>query len=488
MKSVFYADEIRAVERAAFDAGVTEDELIERAAAALAEEVAGLEYRRAVIFAGGGNNGSDALSLALRLLRAGRETIIFPTSERRNEYVAKRLAALREAGADVRAVGAEVPVLRANDLVVDGMLGIGCTRPVTGALADIIQKINAADGTVVAVDIPTGLDADTGRVMGVAVEADTTVTFSALKSGLLLADGRNYCGKVIVREIGLTLPPPRAGVTEAADVALPPRRPVSNKGTYGNVAIIAGSPTMMGASLLAHESAGAALRSGAGYAVLCVPESLKSIYQLRVKEELLRFLPDVGGKVLCDAPALDAAIAKARAVVIGMGMGANPELIEIIAYLAQNYGGPLVVDGDGLNALAADPAAVAGHRCKLILTPHVAEFARLERGVFGANSDAPDTERCAALAAALDAVIAMKSATTVIADGRTVRLNVTGTPAMAKAGSGDVLGGMVGAFAATAEPLTAVLRACYEFGKAGERAAADRGETSVLASDIIVRI
>ena len=488
MKNIYSAAEIRAVEQAAFAGGITEDELIERAAEALAEEVRKLTFSRAVIFAGGGNNGSDALSLALRLLRAGVETAVFMTSARRNAYVEKRLAALEKMRADVRDADAGAAFeLRASDLVVDGMLGIGCARDVTGATAAIIAAINAAACRVVAVDIPTGLNADTGRVMGAAVEADLTVTFSALKLGLLLSDGRNYTGEVVVREIGLTMPAPRVGVLEAADIALPARKPVSNKGTYGSVAVIAGSPTMIGASLLAHESACAALRSGAGYALLCVPDSLKSVYQQRVKEELLCFLPDADGKILCDIAAL-AALLKARAIVIGMGLGKNDATIEIIRYLAHNFDGALVVDGDGLNALAAQPQAVAGHKCKLILTPHVREFARLEAGVCGGVSAAPDTERCTALARELDAVVAMKSATTVISDGSTVMLNVTGTPAMAKAGSGDVLAGMTGAFAANADPLTAVLRACYEFGKAGERAALARGETSVIASDIIVRL
>ena len=489
MKGVYSASEIRAAERAAFDGGETEDGLIERAADALAAEVGKLNFARAVIFAGGGNNGSDALSLALRLIRKGIATVIFPVGARRNEYVEKRLAALAAMNADVRDLTSANEIgLKGDDLVIDGMLGIGCAREVTGLLADIINKINASACTVVAVDIPTGLNADTGRVMGVAVEADMTVTFSALKQGLLLADGRNYTGNVTVCEIGLDLPAPRAWLLEAADITLPKRKPVSNKGTYGNVAVIAGSPTMIGASLLAHESALAALRSGAGYAMLCVPDSLKPVYQSRVKEELLRFMPDSDGKILFDPAALDGLLTQARAIVIGMGLGKNEEIIKIIRYLAQNYGGALMIDGDGLNALAAQPAAVDGHKCKLILTPHVREFARLETGVFGRESAAPDTVRCAALAAKLNAVVAMKSATTVVSDGKTVMLNTTGTPAMAKAGSGDVLGGMTGAFAATADPLTAMLRACYEFGKAGERAAAERGETSVLASDIIVRL
>lgn len=489
MKSVYSVREIREIECKAFADGATEDGLIERAANALAEEIGKLNYDRAVIFAGGGNNGSDALSLALRLIAKGDAVTVYLTGTRRNSFAQKRIDELKNMNADVRELSPVCQIdLKAGDLVVDGMLGIGCDREVTGLLADVIDTINAADCRTVAVDIPTGLNADTGRVMGAAVVADVTVTFIALKLGLLLADGRNYTGKVIVREIGTELSEPRVGIVEGADIALPKRKPVSNKGTYGNVSIIAGSPTMIGASLLAHQSAIAALRSGAGYAVLCVPESLKTVYQNRVKEELLRFMPDDEGRLLFDRAVLDEIMSKARAIVIGMGMGNNAEIIKIIAYLAANFDRALVVDGDGLNALAAQPRAVTGHKCKLILTPHVREFERLEQGVFGETNSAPDTERARILAKELNAVIAMKSATTVITDGNTVRLNTTGSPSMAKAGSGDVLGGMTGAFAATSDPLTAMLRACYEFGKAGERATSDRGETSVIASDIIIEL
>lgn len=192
--------------------------------------------------------------------------------------------------------------------------------------------------------------------------------------------------------------------------------------------------------MLAHESAMAALRSGAGYAVLCVPHSLAAVYQTRVKEELLYFLPDDDGAISYDEGALADITSKAKSIVIGMGLGKNADLVRIISYIAHNFKGPLVVDGDGLNALAACPDAVKGHSCELLLTPHVREFERLEKGVFGENSALPDTDRTVALARALDAAVAMKSATTVISDGKEVWLNTTGTPAMAKSGSGDVLG------------------------------------------------
>lgn len=484
MKRVYRTESIRRAERAAKE-HLSEDELIERAAAKLCEVAECVPFKRAVILAGGGNNGSDALSLAHLLYDRAYEVAVYAVGDKRNGFVSRRIAALEARGVDVvcPATADEVDI-NAEDLVVDGLLGIGCNREITGIMRDIVAKINDSRAYVIAVDVPSGLDSDTGRAHGIAVKANETVTFIGLKQGLYLADGKNYAGRVTLCDIGVDAGEADLYIAEDCDVAMPARQPVSNKGTYGNVKIIAGSPTMMGASLLAHESAQAALRGGAGYAVLCVPRSLAAVYQARVKEEMLMFMPDDGGRMLYDGSALDEVMKKASAIVIGPGMGKNPDLIKMISYLAANFEGALVIDGDGLNALSADLSAVDGHKCKLVLTPHVAEFARLVRD----DGSAPDTDRVISLARRLDAVVAMKNATTVISDGERTFVNITGTPAMAKAGSGDVLSGLVAALAANFPPLRAAVTACYFFGRAGERAAEDRGEWSVLASDIILKM
>ncbi len=483
MKKVYKTESIRRAEKRAHEF-VGEDELIERAAARLCDAVIRVPFGRAVILAGGGNNGSDALSLAHLLIERAYDVTVYSVGEKRNGFVNKRLAALTALGADICfPSSAEEVRVTAEDLVVDGMLGIGCAREVTGIMRDIVEKINGSGAYIVSVDVPTGLDSDTGRAHGIAVKANETLTFIGLKQGLYLAEGKNYSGRVTLCDIGVDAGEADFFIAEEGDTAMPAREPVSNKGTYGSVKIIAGSPTMPGASVLAHESAQAALRGGAGYAVLCVPGSLAAVYQARVREELLMFMPDDCGRMLYDESALDRVMNKASSIVIGPGMGKNDDLIRIISYIARNFRGTLVVDGDGLNALARDLSAADGHKCSLILTPHVAEFARLMRD----DGALPDTERTACLARRLNAVVAMKNATTVISDGVRTFINVTGTPAMAKAGSGDVLSGLTAALAANiSDPLMAAVTACYEFGRAGERAAVSRGEWSVLASDIIL--
>ena len=486
MKGVYRTESIRRAEKAAI-AEAGEDALIERAAARLYDRIKALPQKRVVVFAGGGNNGSDALSLARLLIDDGQKCKIYLFGEKRNGFVSARISSLSALGADMTAPesGSDIDVTD-GDIVIDGMLGIGCSRPLAGLMAEAAEKINASGAYVVAVDIPSGLDSDTGIPYGVCVNADETATFIAVKQGLLIGTARSYCGKIRLYDIDVPVGEPDFYVAEESDLRLPPRKVVSNKGTYGNVRIIAGSPTMIGASMLAHESASAALRGGAGYAVLCVPRSLASVYQARVKEEMLYFMPDEGGKAIYDESALDDIMRKADSIVIGMGMGSNPYLPEMIGYLARSFGGTLVIDGDGLNALASDLSVVTGHKCRLILTPHVVEFARLCKGA-GGVADMPDTDKTAYLAEKLNAVISMKSATTVISDGKKTFINLTGTPAMAKAGSGDVLGGLTGALAAKGDPLMSAVRACFFFGKAGEAAEKDRGETSVLASDIIIK-
>ncbi|MBQ7227152.1 MAG: NAD(P)H-hydrate dehydratase [Clostridia bacterium] len=480
MIKVYSTNQIRDAERKAIDGGVSEDELIERASKKLCEEVLNVKGNNVAIFAGGGNNGSDALSLAL-LLRDLRNVTVYTCSNHRNIYNENRLKKINSFGAIVRPM--EECDLSDTDVVIDGIFGIGLTRNIEGELKTVIEKINESKAYVIAVDVPSGLNADTGKVMGVAVEADKTVTFSGIKQGLIISHGRNYSGEIVVADIGFEASEADSEIVEAEDIKLPKRKTVSHKGNYGNVKIIAGSPTMIGASILAHESALSALRSGAGYATLCVPESLISVYQTRIKEELLFIMPDIVGKITYNERILDEIMTKTSSIVIGMGLGKNFDIIKIISYLAKNFDGTLVIDGDGLNALSENISAINDHKAKIILTPHAGEFIRL----YG-DYDKPDVEAVKEFSKKIGGVVAMKSATTIICDGEKIYLNTTGSPAMAKAGSGDVLAGMIGAFSATVDPLTATLRGCFAFGKAGERAEKIRGSYSVLASDIISEI
>ncbi len=483
MYNVLGVKEVKEAEARAAGSGLSEDILIENAAAALKEAVCSLTEPRdkICVLAGGGNNGADGMSLARMLFLAGRKVELVVTAKKFGGSAEVRLSACRALG--VPEIAAETFRPQNYALIVDAMLGTGCDRPLGGIMLDMTEKLNDSDVFVLAVDIPTGLNADTGET-DVAVIADETLTFSCVKLGHIIGEGRNYCGNLVVADIGIR---GESGVKAVAGdgLKLPARKTVSHKYNYGRVRVIAGSPEMMGASLLAHESAAAALKSGAGLAALCVPSSLRAVYQSRVKEETLCFLPDRDGKIVFDKQALDALFVKTGAILLGPGMGENPELIKIIEYIKDNFTGTFVIDADGLNALAANVEILNTHKADIILTPHAGEFARLTRGMF--DDDMPVTDKVKKFAARFGIVVAEKSATTVISDGNETYLNTTGTPALAKGGSGDVLGGMIAAFACRMPPLNAALFGCYHFGKCAETAEKIYGSESLTASNIIVK-
>lgn len=481
---VLTVKEVKEAEARAVAAGLSEDILIENAAAALKEAVLSLTEPRdkICVLCGGGNNGADGLSLARMLYLAGKKVTVVLTAQNFGAAAKARLSACRALG---------VPELPAAEfkpsdyvLIVDAMLGTGCNRPLEGTVLEIAQKLNDCEVFVLSVDIPSGLNADTGETE-FAVIANQTLTFSCVKAGHIIGDGRNYTGNLVVADIGIR----GEGKIKAVlgdGLALPERKAVSHKYNYGRVRVVAGSPEMIGASLLAHESAVAALKSGAGLSVLCVPESLKAAYQSRVKEETLCFLPDRNGKIIFDESAINSLFVKTGAILIGPGMGENPELIKIIEYVKDNFSGTLVLDADALNAVAQNADILKKHKANIILTPHMGEFERLVKNA--PPSDMPSiADRVKELAARLGVVIAAKSATTVISDGKEVYLNTTGTPALAKGGSGDVLGGMIAAFSCRMPPLNAAVLGCYHFGKCAEVAERIYGAESLLASNVIIK-
>ncbi len=480
---VLLSSAIRDSEHAIIASGVTEDELIDRAAHELTKVIK-MHARKSdkIIFAiGGGNNGADGLESAEKLYSCGYSVVIMPVGSYRNATNKAKFQKLKDNGIKI-VDSIECGVYA---VAIDCIFGIGLNRAPIEEYARAINEINNSGSFIISADIPSGLVADNGCAYTPCVMANLTVTFIDLKAGLILGMGRNYVGDVIVADIGLKSKP-IGNILSSADAMLPKRLPISHKGNYGKVRVIGGSETMPGAPLMCFESAVAALRSGAGLVTLCVPDSEKSAYQARVTEEMLYFLPSQSGKIYFNADSLRHATNGADSVVVGPGMGRNGEISKIIAWLIGNFSGTLVIDADGLNALATNPDMLLSKKCKIILTPHVAEFKRL-CPVF--DIEKPSIEVIKNFASHYGVVVAVKSATTVITDGNEVYFNITGTPSLAKGGSGDVLAGMVAAMACVLSPLSAVKAACFHFGLAGERASKRLASvTSVLASDIIIDI
>lgn len=417
-----------------------------RAAAELAARLLGDRRARVLVCAGPGNNGGDGRVLA---------------------------RILKEQGIAAAVVGIQDKVPPGDyGLVVDGLFGIGLTRPVSGACAELIARINAFPGPVLALDIPSGLDGDTGRLLGVAVRATHTLSFIGGKPGLYTLDGPDHCGEVSVIDLGLNLdgfPGALLGVDDFRE-CLAPRKRNSHKGSYGSLAVIGGAAGMTGAALLA---ARAGLKLGAGRVFVGLLEAL-AVDPLQ--PELMLRSPDN-------------ALAHATAAVVGPGLGASDAAAEILRRVA-SADFSLLLDADALNLLAARPVLAARVRrrtASTVITPHPAEAARL----LATTTDEVQADRVGAaleLAQRLKAHVALKGCGTVVAhpDGRW-RINATGNPGLASAGSGDVLSGFVGSLLAQGWPAAAALSAAVHLhGAAADLLAAHGdGPVGIAAGELI---
>lgn len=469
MNPVVAPERVRQMDREAIAQGTPGITLMERAGRALAREVMARAPGRSIaLVCGGGNNGGDALIAANLLLEGGFEPQILMVADPASLKGDAALAYMR--------VNPAIAVHRGladfrYSLVVDALLGTGLDREVTGRMAEAVDWINGRGVPVVAVDIPSGVDGRTGRVMGKAVRADATVTFAVKKPGLLFYPGRQLAGQVVVADIGLEAPADAWIELERADAAelLPPREPDSHKGTYGHLAVLAGSEGMMGAGALC---SAAALRAGAGlvswaYRRGGTPRGLWEVMTRAVDEgaEMEQLAGFLKGK---------------RAVALGPGLGKGAEAwVEA----AVNSGLPLVVDADGLNALAGKAKRLRG--VKGVITPHPAEVARL-LGVQTGDVTADPPAAALQLAKDTGMIAVVKGAVTTIAgeDGR-VAFNTAGNPGMATAGSGDVLTGIVGSLMAQGlDPWPAACCGVYLHARAGDEAA-KAGMAGMIASDLI---
>jgi ADP-dependent NAD(P)H-hydrate dehydratase / NAD(P)H-hydrate epimerase len=493
------ARRMRAADRAAIRGGVASARLMESAAEALVEELlrAGPPEGPAVVVCGPGNNGGDGLAAARLLARRGISVSVFtlgdPDAYRRD--AAGNAARARAAGLDLAplsrrgGVAALSKALAKSGIVVDALFGTGLTRALTGRAAAAVEAINRAGRPVAAADIPSGLSADTGRLLGPAVKASLTVAFAAAKPAHVFWPARGCCGRVVVRDIGI---PRRMLLARAADLGLaesrdilawlPPRPADSHKGNFGRVAVIAGSSGKAGAAVLA---ARGALRAGAGLVTVFCPASIESVIVASLPEAMTRGLPEEDGALAPAAlPPLFEALEDFDAAVAGPGLGTARGTVRVVEELAA-AGCPLVFDADALNAFAGRARRLSRRRFPTILTPHPGEAARL----LGTTGAAVQADRLAAvkkLARASGAVVLLKGAASLtgVASGR-VTVNPTGTPLMSTAGSGDVLTGAAGALLAgglSAE--RAAIAAAYLHGSAGEWLARSLGDAGLLAREL----
>jgi len=447
--------------------------LMERAGAAIAGMAAGMLSGKAqppVIVAGPGNNGGDGFVAARLLKERGTTPIVVFAGD------PQRLPAdARGACERWQAVGGTVlPDLPPGPfgLAIDALFGIGLTRPVEGRAAEIVARINALDCPVLAVDIPSGLDADSGCVLGCAVRADRTVTFIALKPGLLTGDGPDHCGEIVVHDLALDSLPVdgrSVGIDSFRD-GLRPRQRASHKGSFGSVGIIGGAPGMAGAALLAGR---AALRLGAGRVHVGMIERLP--VDPVCPELMLRSADEV--------------FALATVLAVGPGLGQSHQSLELLLR-AVGSSLPLVLDADALNLLAAHPVLlrhITSREAPTLLTPHPAEAGRL----LATTTEAVQADRIAAaqsLAGLCRATVVLKGCGTVVAcPDAPWHINANGNPGLATAGSGDVLTGILAALLAQGWPVpAAALGGVHLHGAAADaRVAEGCGPVGLTAGELI---
>ena len=503
------AETMRAVDRWAINVrGVSSLDLMERAGAGvtrIVEHVA--PDGPSVVVCGKGNNGGDGLVVARLLRETGRSVTVVCVASLGNFA--------GDARANLERLPGEVPLVLTEDrerskralteamVIVDALLGTGFEGEPRGAVGEAIEAVNAATAPVVSVDVPSGVDASTGVASGAAVRAAATVTFHAGKPGLWIAPGKGHAGEVHTIDIGIPHRSEIAGISDRPAPSeatigliepsvldqLPRRAAASTKFVSGHVLLAGGSRGLTGAPRMAAE---AAMRAGAGYVTAFVPASLQAILATAGPPELMTSgLPDVDGGLTADGvqDVLDAS-KRGGALALGPGLGRSDGAAQFARELAHDAKIALVLDADGLNAHAGCLSALAGRSAPTVLTPHAGELGRL----LEVGSEEIERERLGHVRAAAEqaqAVVVLKGDDTLIADpaGR-VAVSPGGAPALATAGTGDVLTGVIAALlAAGLDPFTGAAASVWLHAQAGREAARRQGANEgVVASDVIAAL
>lgn len=450
--------------------------------------------KRIAVFCGSGNNGGDGVCAAALLLRRGCNVRCFLVGNRKKmtANTVEMERRLIELGGVLENFSPFDKLQRdfvtQADVIIDAIFGTGLNSPIRGNAKTAVELINSCGGTTIAADIPTGLEADTGAILGSAVSADITVTFSMAKIGHFAEPGCACCGTLQVADIGIgsellekAVSPVRAVLP--TELSLPKRKKVSHKGDYGQLLIIGGSTAYSGAPALCAE---AASRCGAGLISLGVPKQIYELTAARMWEVMCFPLADNGNGQMSELslPLIIDRLSGSCACVIGCGLSRSEELSETVREILRQSDAPLVIDADGLFALGSEPEIIRGAKQPPVLTPHEGEFLRLGGKLTGDRvSDALTFSK------SRNCVLVLKGHHTICAfpDGEAYIISA-GNPGMAKGGSGDVLAGIIGSFVCQLPLKYAVITGCMVHAAAGDLCARQFGEYSMLPRDIIATI
>jgi len=457
-----------------------------------------------VVLCGSGNNGGDGLVVARILHNEGKDVKVFLSAKpedlkgdaRINYEIAKKF------GVRVYPIKKFLTdhwsLVTGHCLIVDALLGTGLNKEVRAPLSDVIKKVNKLSAPVISIDVPSGISSDTGQIMGCAIKAQYTVSFGLPKRGHLLYPGAEYTGRLFIEDIGfperlLKSDKIKVNLLQKEDVLslLPSRPKYSHKGTYGHVLLIAGSKGKTGAAFMA---ARACLRTGVGLITIGIPDSLTSAFQSRVTEEMVLPLPDKGNGTL-SYKAVDSILEflaqRANVLAVGPGISVDDEISRLVSSLITESRVPMVIDADGINAIAGKSDILKKGKVPIILTPHPGEMARLMNSkqltVGSRQIEKNRIDIALSFSKRTKTYLVLKGVPTVTAtpDGK-VFINSTGNPGMATAGMGDVLTGMISAFLAQGlSPQDASILGVYMHGLIGDIIAERKGKHSLIASDII---
>jgi len=460
--------------------------LMEQAALGACEEIEAIteKYSEILFVCGVGNNGGDGLAVARMLFLKGYrvDIVLLGDKEKASEQNAKQQEILAAYGVELLD---EFPEKKSYHVVVDALFGVGLTRTVEGIYRDAIEEMNSMKGYKVALDIPSGVNADNGSILGAAFRADMTITFAFDKVGLHLWPGNEKTGRIIVKKIGITEHSflkqlPEVSAIEEKDMELLRDRPShSNKGTFGKVLVIAGSVNMAGAAILAGKGAYAA---GCGLVRILTPEENRVIIQTSLPEAILTTYSSENA----DEKIVTEAIKWADAILIGPGIGMNATAECLLRQVIAEAKVPVILDADALNLAARNMEVLNSHKQEMIVTPHLGEMSRLT-GESIAQLQANLVETAKTFATTYQTVCVLKDERTIIGtkEGR-VYMNLTGNAGMATAGSGDVLAGIIASLTAQGHNCEkAVALGVYLHGAAGDYMVKEIGMPGLIASDII---
>ena len=461
-----------------------------------------LRLKKIVIFTGSGNNGGDGFVVARHLYNYGVKVKVFllSHSSKIKGEAEENLNIINKMGVEL--IETETTKLEEiqraiqnSDLIIDAILGTGLQRKVTGLKAKIIDLINISNKEVVAIDVPSGLDTDTGKVEGPCIKATHTITLALPKIGLLIFPGASYAGKVTVEDIGIpsyllknNKIKTNIVTKEIVKSLLPFRATYSHKGSFGKVLILAGSIGMTGAAYLASE---AAMRSGAGIVVLGIPRSLNPIMEVKLTEAITLPLAETEKQSLGEeAEETISKLMKNYSVLgIGPGISRQAETQRLVRKVIEKSNIPLVVDADAIYALSEDPTILKKTKTPLVITPHPGEIAKLiNKDVDYILNNQLDITR--EIAQKYGIVVVLKGARTIIANKEgEVYINVGDNSGMATGGSGDVLTGIICSLIAQgADNFSAAITGVYIHSLAGNLARDIKGERGMIAGDILSQV